>query len=61
MSSSRRRLWVGKEARAPVTGIGQELVPALPTLSHPHIEILAHDVYISGRLRDAEPAQVTEA
>lgn len=43
----------GQAAPGPVGGQGLELIPSLPSLVEPRIEILDQDVYIAGRLRDS--------
>jgi diaminohydroxyphosphoribosylaminopyrimidine deaminase/5-amino-6-(5-phosphoribosylamino)uracil reductase len=40
----------GQTAPGPVAGRGQEFMPELPSLVHPHIELLDQDIYIRGRL-----------
>lgn len=41
----------GQTAPGPVAGQGAELIPSVPGLLHPHIEVLDQDVYISGKVR----------
>jgi diaminohydroxyphosphoribosylaminopyrimidine deaminase/5-amino-6-(5-phosphoribosylamino)uracil reductase len=41
----------GQTAAGPVAGHGADLIPSLPSLLQPRIEVLDQDVHISGRLR----------
>jgi diaminohydroxyphosphoribosylaminopyrimidine deaminase / 5-amino-6-(5-phosphoribosylamino)uracil reductase len=43
----------GHAAPGPVGGHGLDLIPSLPSLVEPRIEVLDQDVYIAGRLRDS--------
>ncbi len=40
----------GQTAPGPVAGTGRDVIPELPSLAHPHIEVFDQDVYIRGRL-----------
>ena len=43
----------GQQAPGPVAGLGLDAIPQAARWYQPHIEILADDVYIKGRLRDS--------
>jgi diaminohydroxyphosphoribosylaminopyrimidine deaminase / 5-amino-6-(5-phosphoribosylamino)uracil reductase len=40
----------GREARSPIDGGGEAMIPSGPTLGETHIEVLDQDVYVSGRI-----------